>query len=92
MYGLRWIGGNEDPDIFEYAFPSSKFPPNGANRGYYSNPKVDALIDKARREIDPACAKPLYAEVQRYWPTICPTSICGISTTCWCTRARAESS
>ena len=21
MYGLRWIGGNEDPDIFEYAFP-----------------------------------------------------------------------
>ena len=20
MYGLRWIGGNEDPDIFEYAF------------------------------------------------------------------------
>jgi peptide/nickel transport system substrate-binding protein len=65
MYGLRWIGGNEDPDIFEYAFASAKFPPNGANRGYYSNPKVDALIDKARREIDPKVRKPLYAEVQR---------------------------
>jgi peptide/nickel transport system substrate-binding protein len=65
MYGLRWIGGNEDPDIFEYAFHSSKFPPNGANRGFYSNPKVDALIDKARREIDPNLRKPLYAEVQR---------------------------
>ena len=65
MYGLRWIGGNEDPDIFEYAFHSAKFPPNGANRGYYSNPKVDALIDKARREIDPRVRKPLYAEVQR---------------------------
>jgi peptide/nickel transport system substrate-binding protein len=64
MYGLRWIGGNEDPDIFEYAFHSSKFPPNGANRDYYSNPKVDALIDKARREIDPKARKPLYAEVQ----------------------------
>lgn len=64
MYGLRWIGGNEDPDIFEYAFDSAKFPPNGANRGYYSNPKVDALIDKARREIDPRVRKPLYAEVQ----------------------------
>jgi peptide/nickel transport system substrate-binding protein len=64
MYGLRWIGGNEDPDIFEYAFSSAKFPPNGANRGYYSNPKVDALIDKARREIDPSLRKPLYAEVQ----------------------------
>jgi peptide/nickel transport system substrate-binding protein len=64
IYSLRWIGGNEDPDIFEYAFHSSKFPPNGANRDYYSNPKVDALIDKARREIDPNLRKPLYAEVQ----------------------------
>jgi peptide/nickel transport system substrate-binding protein len=65
IYGLRWIGGNEDPDIFEYAFHSSKFPPNGANRGFYSNPRVDSLIDKARREIDPAVRKPMYAEVQR---------------------------
>ncbi len=64
IYSLRWIGGNEDPDIFEYAFHSAKFPPNGANRGYYSNPRVDALIDKARREIDPKVRKPLYAEVQ----------------------------
>lgn len=64
MYGLRWIGGNEDPDIFEYAFHSSKFPPNGANRDYYSNPKVDALIDKARREVDPTIRKPMYADVQ----------------------------
>ncbi len=65
MYGLRWIGGNEDPDIFEYAFHSSKFPPNGANRGFYSNPRVDMLIDQARRQIDPQVRKPLYAEVQR---------------------------
>jgi peptide/nickel transport system substrate-binding protein len=65
MYGLRWIGGNEDPDIFEYAFHSAKFPPNGANRGFYSNPKVDALIDQARREVDPGVRKPIYAEVQR---------------------------
>jgi peptide/nickel transport system substrate-binding protein len=65
MYGLRWIGGNEDPDIFEYAFHSSKFPPNGANRNYYSNPQVDALIDRARTEIDPKLRKPLYAEVQQ---------------------------
>lgn len=64
MYGLRWIGGNEDPDIFEYAFDSAKFPPNGANRGYYSNPKVDALIDQAKQAVDPAVRKPLYAEVQ----------------------------
>jgi peptide/nickel transport system substrate-binding protein len=65
MYGLRWIGGNEDPDIFEYAFHSAKFPPNGANRSFYSNPKVDKLIDQARQETDPNVRKPLYAEIQR---------------------------
>jgi peptide/nickel transport system substrate-binding protein len=65
MYGLRWIGGNEDPDIFEYAFDSAKFPPNGANRSYYSNAKLDSLIDRARQEIDPNLRKPLYAEIQR---------------------------
>jgi peptide/nickel transport system substrate-binding protein len=64
MYGLRWIGGNEDPDIFEYAFHSSKFPPNGANRVYYSDPKVDALIDDARRELTVQERKPLYTEIQ----------------------------
>jgi peptide/nickel transport system substrate-binding protein len=65
MYGLRWIGGNEDPDIFEYAFHSAKSPPNGANRGFYSNARVDALIDQARRETDAGVRKELYAEVQR---------------------------
>ena len=64
LYSLRWIGGNEDPDIFEYAFHSAKFPPNGANRGYYSNPKVDALIDQARREVDQNKRKSIYAELQ----------------------------
>ncbi len=65
LYGLRWIGGNEDPDIFEYAFHSAKFPPNGANRGFYSNSTVDALIDEGRREVDPKVRKPIYAELQR---------------------------
>jgi peptide/nickel transport system substrate-binding protein len=64
LYGLRWIGGNEDPDIFELAFHSSRFPPNGANRGYYSNPKVDALIDQARRETDRNVRKSTYSELQ----------------------------
>jgi peptide/nickel transport system substrate-binding protein len=63
LYGLRWIGGNEDPDIF-YVFHSSRFPPNGANRGFYSNPKVDGLIDQARREVDPGLRKPIYDELQ----------------------------
>jgi peptide/nickel transport system substrate-binding protein len=64
MYPLRWIGANEDPDIFEYAFHSSEFPPHGANRSFYSNPRLDALVDQARVEIDQNTRKQLYAEVQ----------------------------
>ena len=64
MYSLRWIGGNEDPDIFEYAFHSSKFPPHGANRSFYSNPRLDALIDQARKELDQKTRKQIYAEIQ----------------------------
>lgn len=65
FYSLRWIGGNEDPDIFEYVFDTSKFTPNGANRGFYSNPKVDVLIDQAKTELDQKVRKQLYAQVQQ---------------------------
>ena len=65
LYSLRWIGGNEDPDIFEYVFHSAKFPPNGANRGYFADPRVDALIDQARHELDQNTRKQIYAEIQR---------------------------
>jgi peptide/nickel transport system substrate-binding protein len=65
IYSLRWIGGNEDPDIFEYIFHSAKFPPNGANRGYFADPRMDALIDQARQELDQNVRKQIYAEIQR---------------------------
>jgi peptide/nickel transport system substrate-binding protein len=64
LYSLRWIGGNEDPDIFEYSFHSNRFPPKGANRGFYSNPRIDTLIDQARHETDQNARKQLYANVQ----------------------------
>ena len=65
LYSLRWIAGNEDPDFFEYAFHSSKVPPNGANRGFYVSPRLDTLIDKARAELDQNTRKELYAEIQQ---------------------------
>lgn len=65
LYSLRWIGGNEDPDIFEYAFDSARIIPNGANRQYYSNPRVDALIAKASTELDQNARKQDYAEIQQ---------------------------
>jgi peptide/nickel transport system substrate-binding protein len=64
LYALRWIGGNEDPDIFEYAFDSDKFPPHGGNRGFYSNARLDALIDRGRSEVDEKVRKQIYAEIQ----------------------------
>jgi peptide/nickel transport system substrate-binding protein len=65
LHTLRWIGGNEDPDIFEYVFHSAKFSPNGGNRTYYANPRVDLLIDQARGELDQNARKQIYAEIQR---------------------------
>ena len=65
VHSLRWVGGNEDPDIFEYVFHSDKFSPHGANRTYYANPRVDVLIDQARSELDPATRKALYSEIQQ---------------------------
>jgi peptide/nickel transport system substrate-binding protein len=63
-YSLRWVGGNQDPEIFEYAFDSSKIIPHGANRQYYSNPRVDAWIAKGRAELDQNARKQDYAHIQ----------------------------
>jgi peptide/nickel transport system substrate-binding protein len=65
VYSLRWLGANEDPDIFEYAFSSGRIIPNGANRQYYNNPRVDQLIAQASSEADQAARQRDYAEVQR---------------------------
>jgi peptide/nickel transport system substrate-binding protein len=43
----RWIGGNENPDIFRYAYSTAAFPPHGGNRGFYSNSDMDRLIADA---------------------------------------------
>jgi peptide/nickel transport system substrate-binding protein len=65
LYSLRWIGGNNDPDIFNFVFHSKSFPPNGANRGFYSNPEVDRLIEIGRRDADVSKRKEAYQAIQR---------------------------
>jgi peptide/nickel transport system substrate-binding protein len=65
LYSLRWVGGNEDPDIFYYAFHSSSFPPKHANRSYYVNPEMDRLIDAGRSTVDQEKRKQIYAQVQQ---------------------------
>jgi peptide/nickel transport system substrate-binding protein len=83
VYSLRWLGANNDPDMFNYVFHSKSVPPNGANRGHYSNPRVDELIEFARREVDTEKRREAYREIQRivaeelpyislfYWDNVC---------------------
>jgi peptide/nickel transport system substrate-binding protein len=65
LYSLRWVGGNEDPDIFYYAFHSSSFPPKHANRSYYVNPEMDRLIEAGRSTVDQEKRKQIYAKIQQ---------------------------
>jgi peptide/nickel transport system substrate-binding protein len=65
VYSLRWLGANNDPDIFNAVFHSKSVPPNGFNRGHYSNPRVDDLVEFARREVDLEKRKYAYREIQR---------------------------
>jgi peptide/nickel transport system substrate-binding protein len=43
MFSLSWVG-IKSPDIFRYVFHSESVPPNGANRGRFSDTEVDRLI------------------------------------------------
>jgi len=65
IYALRWIGGNEQPDIFAYAFSTARIPPKGANRGRYRNSKLDALLDDASASTDQAHRRDDYVQVQQ---------------------------
>jgi peptide/nickel transport system substrate-binding protein len=60
----RWVGANTDPDFFEFAFSSKRFPPDGANRGHYHNAQIDALTNQIREEMNQEKRKVLCSEVQ----------------------------
>lgn len=62
---LRWVGANNDPDVFDLVFSSKRMPPNGANRGHYQNARVDQLIDGIRTEMDREKRKELCSELQK---------------------------
>ena len=46
-------------------FHSASIPPKRYNRGFYSNKRVDELIDQGRSELDQEKRKKIYFEVQR---------------------------
>jgi ABC-type transport system substrate-binding protein len=65
LYTLRWLGANNDPDIFRYVFSSKRMWPDGANRGHYRNAELDRLIDEQSVEMDQAKRKVLLSEIQK---------------------------
>jgi peptide/nickel transport system substrate-binding protein len=45
LYGLTWVG-IKTPEIYTKVFGSSFTPPNGFNRGRYTDVKLDRLLEK----------------------------------------------
>jgi peptide/nickel transport system substrate-binding protein len=64
LTALRWIGANDDPDIFDFVFNSAHTPPAGANRGHYCNPALDTLLNRARIEQYPQPRLELLQQIQ----------------------------
>lgn len=65
MAQMAWM--TNDPDTLPYlTLRSESWPERGGfNSGYYSNPGVDELIERARREVDKDERTRLYLEMQR---------------------------
>lgn len=64
MWSLAWVGV-KDPDIFRFAFATNSFPPQGANRGYYSNSVFDQLVVAGRSTIETKKRYDIYSHVQK---------------------------
>jgi peptide/nickel transport system substrate-binding protein len=65
LFTLGWVTSNADADYSLYAlFHSKNVPPTGWNTSRYTNPKVDALVEQARRSLNQAEREKLYGEVQ----------------------------
>ncbi len=63
LYSLMWVG-IKTPDIFRYAFHSRSLPPEGANRGRFSDAGTDRLIDQAEQGATLAAQASTWREVQ----------------------------
>lgn len=64
MFILGWGTVTRDPDYGITALVSSKTHGGAGNRTFYSNPKVDELLDLGRAELNVEKRKEIYKEVQ----------------------------
>ncbi|WP_141736283.1 ABC transporter substrate-binding protein [Oligoflexus tunisiensis] len=63
LWGLTWTDLS-DPDVYRKALATSSFPPLGDNRGRYSNPKLDTLLEQGKRAASPEQRLRIYQNVQ----------------------------
>jgi len=64
LTSLQWVGVN-DPNFYYMVFDSKKMPPHGQNRGYYSDPAMDRLLEAGMTTVDPDARKKIYGQVQQ---------------------------
>ncbi len=64
LVSMYWVGVN-DPNHYYMIFDSKMTPPRGYNRGYYSNPEMDRLLESAQITFDFDDRRKLYARVQQ---------------------------
>ncbi len=64
LYSLAWVGVM-DPDILYQIFHSGSVPPNGDNRGHYSNPTLDRLLERGRTVASRSERKLIYSQAQK---------------------------
>jgi ABC-type transport system substrate-binding protein len=84
MYSLRWIGGNEQPDIFSYAFSTRAFlprAPTAATTRIRGSTRCSTMRPRARTRPGGA---PITRRRSRFWRAICRPSISGTGTRSWC--------
>jgi len=55
---------NPDPNTLLYAMFHSDMAGGPGNRMFYSNPRVDELLDRGRAELDPAVRGQMYVDIQ----------------------------
>lgn len=73
-YSIRWVGAS-DPEMLVEAFHSAKVPPKGFNRGRFSDPEVDRLLEASRKAPDAATRFALLRQVQTRLVALAPYAL-----------------
>jgi peptide/nickel transport system substrate-binding protein len=71
LTSLDWVAMDLTHQYF-MVFDSKMTPPNGSNRGGYSNPAMDRLLDQGEVTLDAGARREIYAQVQKLAATDLP--------------------